>query len=392
MARNRLDLGVPEEMKRILTTALVALLAVGMLPTAGARQSDGPSPGGISSDNVEWIAHIPFSAPSGSGGRLVGRYFYALDSTKLTIYDTKDPLNPTPVGFLQNPHEPIFTREDVDTNGKILLMPNLAYAPGPLDIVDVEDKTNPQIIASVPNMSNHTFSCILDCQWAYGSEGFIIDLRDPSNPVVQEEKWGDDTPGGNNAHDVTEVSPGIVLTATPQIMLLDARKDPANPKLLAVGTTPDMRFQHTAVWPRAGKDRWILMAGETNFKPRCSDTGGAFETFDAKDWRKTHTFTMVDEYRVANGTYADGSPALNGVGCSSHWHEARPNFRDGGIVATAFFEHGTRFLNIGKDGMIEEVGYFMPHAGSTGAVYWRTKDILYATDYTRGIDILRFND
>nr|MBA2724772.1 hypothetical protein [Actinomycetota bacterium] len=106
--------------------ALSTLAGVSFTP-AGAE----PSEGGFSSSNVEWVKHIPFSAPSGSGGRLVGRYFYAVDSTKLTIYDTKDPLNPVVVGTLPNPHEPIFTREDIDTNGKILLMPNLALAPGP---------------------------------------------------------------------------------------------------------------------------------------------------------------------------------------------------------------------------------------------------------------------
>lgn len=382
-------------MKRLLIAALVALLAFGMVPSAGAGidlKQEGPSQGGFSSDNVEWVKHIPFSGPSGSGGRLVGRYFYALDNTKLTIYDTKDPLNPELVGYLENPHEPIFSREDIDTNGRILLMPNMAYTPGPLHIVDVEDKTNPTIIASVPNTSEHTFSCILDCKWAYGSEGGIVDLRDPANPVKLKEKWGEGTPGGNNAHDVTEVSPGIVLTATSTIMLLDVRKNPAKPKVLAYGSTPDQRFQHTAVWPNKGKDRWILMAGETNFRPRCNDSLGAFMTFDAKNWKKTKTFTMVDEYRVSNGTYADGNAAVNVIGCSSHWHEERPTFKNGGHVAAAFFEHGTRFLDIKKDGKIEEIGWFVPHVGSTGAVYWRTKDIVYTTDYTRGIDILKFND
>jgi hypothetical protein len=33
----------------------------------------------------------------------------------------------------------------------------------------------------------------------------------------------------------------------------------------------------------------------------------------------------------------------------------------------------------------------MPHAGSTGAIYWVTKKILYAVDYNRGIDILKWN-
>lgn len=380
-------------LKRALPIAYAAVLTAILALPAGAGTTGlaaGPSAGGISSDNVEWIKHVPFSAPSGSGGRLVGKYFYAVDSTKLTIYDTTDPLDPQVVGFLENVHEPIFTREDIDTNGKILLLPSYDVAPGPLDIVDVEDKTNPHVIATIPNGSEHTFSCVLDCRWAYGSEGTIIDLTDPSKPEVMPTKWGDDKPGGNNAHDVTEIRPGIVLTATPQIMLLDARKDPANPKLLAIGTTPDQRFEHTAVWPRKGKDRWVLMAGETNFKPRCGATGGAFMTFDSKGWKKTRTLKFVAEYRVENGTYADGRPAANVIGCSSHWHEAQPGFRNGGIVAAAYFEHGTRLLDIGKDGSITEAGYFMPHAGSTGAVYWRTKDIIYATDYTRGLDILRY--
>lgn len=375
-------------MRRLLAAVAAALLAA-VPARAGTAADDGPSPGGISSDNVEWLAHVPFSAPSGSGGRLVGRYFYAVDSTKLTIYDTKDPLNPSIVGALDNPHEPIFTREDIDTNGKILLLPSFDLVAGPLDIVDVEDKSNPRVIATVANGSEHTFSCVLDCTYAYGSEGTIIDLTDPTSPKVVGN-WGEGKPT-SNAHDVTEVRPGLVLTSTQPIMLLDARKNPADPELLALGSNVDGRFIHTGVWPRKGRDRFLLMAGETNFAPRCNDTRGAFMTWDASAWKQTKTFTMIDEYRVANGTYTDGSPAVNVIGCSSHWHEERPNFRNGGIVAAAFFEHGTRFLRIARDGTIEEAGYFMPHAGSTGAVYWRTKDIVYATDYTRGIDILRFN-
>jgi hypothetical protein len=113
-------------------------------------------------------------------------------------------------------------------------------------------------------------------------------------------------------------------------------------------------------------------------------------TWDASKWRKTHTFTMIDEYRMINGTYVDGNPAVNQVGCSSHWHEAHPDFANGGIVAAAFFEHGTRFIDVSSKGKIKEVGWFMPAAGSTGAVYWINDEIVYAVDYNRGIDILRW--
>ena len=371
-------------MRRVGLLALALAVTLVALPTAGA----GPSPGGISSDNVEWVKHIAFTGPSGAGGRLVGKYFYALDQNKLTIYDTSDPLNPTPVGFLPNVHEPIFTREDLDTNGEILLLPSFDTAPGPLKIVSVEDKTNPQVIAEVPNASEHTFSCVLDCTYAYGSEGTIFSLKDPTKPEVVGS-WGEGKPT-SNAHDVTEVAPGLVLTSSQPIMFLDARKDPANPKLLSLGTNLDGRFIHSGIWPRGGKDKFLLMGGETNFKPRCNESNGAFMTWDASGWKKTHTFEMIDEYRMTNGLPTDGNAAVNAVGCSSHWLEARPGFKNGGVVAAAFFEHGSRFIDIDSKGKIDEIGWFVPHAGSTGAVYWRTPEILYAVDYTRGIDVLRF--
>jgi hypothetical protein len=35
--------------------------------------------------------------------------------------------------------------------------------------------------------------------------------------------------------------------------------------------------------------------------------------------------------------------------------------------------------------------WFVPFAGSTSAAYWVNRRIVYAVDYTRGIDILRFH-
>jgi hypothetical protein len=138
-------------------------------------------------------------------------------------------------------------------------------------------------------------------------------------------------------------------------------------------------------------DKFLLVGGETNNRVRCNETTGAFMTWDASNWKKNHTFTMIDEYRMKNGTYADGNPAVNQVGCSSHWLEPEPGFNNGGTVAAAFFEHGVKFVDVSSTGKIKETGYFMPVAGSTGAVYWITDKILYTLDYNRGIDILRWN-
>ena len=384
---------------RKLVVASLAVLTLAMSGGAGASLEAAPSVGGISSDNVEFISHIPLSQ-DGVGGRIVGKYFYTNDQNKIMIFDIKDPVNPALVGVLPMPQEWLYSREDLDTNGEILIIPNTvtamadgqpAASTNALYIVNVEDKTNPTIISKVVGGGSHTTSCVLDCQWAWGSDGKLFDLRDPTKPKLLDKKWSDGLPAPSGGHDVEEVAPGLVLTASNPIMLLDVRKNPTKPKLLAVAQDLDTAIVHSGRWANNATDRFVLMGSETNNRVQCGETTGAFMTWDASEYRKTHTFKLIDKYRMTNGTYVDGKPAANAVGCSSHWLEPSPHFDNGGIVAAAFFEHGTRFIDVTSTGKIKEVGWFMPHVGNTGAVYWATDKILYAVDYNRGIDILRWN-
>jgi hypothetical protein len=368
---------------RKLSLITLGAVLVGALAVTTGAIAQSPSSGGLTSDNVEYIKHVPISV-DGVGGRVVGQYFYTNDQHKIMIFDIEDPLNPALTDFYMLPQEVLFSREDLDTNGKILVMPNL----GSLYVFDVSDPADIKLLGQTTG-GQHTQSCILDCTYAYGSDGAIHDLRNPTKPKLLKEKWGDGMPA-SGGHDVEEISPGLILTSSQPIMYLDARKDPTHPKLLAAGSSEDGRFIHSGRWANKGRDKFLVMGGETNFKPRCNETNGAFMTWDASKWRKTHTFTMIDEYRMTNGTYADGSPAANGVGCSSHWLEPSPKFDNGGIVAAAFFEHGTRFIDVSPTGKINEIGWFMPWGGSTGAAYWVTDEIVYAVDYSRGIDIIKF--
>jgi hypothetical protein len=341
---------------------------------------------GIASSNVEYITTVPFDAGLASSARLVGHHLFVGGSKTLSIYDVSEPEAPVRVSTTFTGVQ--FPNEDIDTNGRILVMMDQTVEKK-LHVWDVEDKAAPVELASLemPPPVDHTFTCVLDCRYAYGSRGHIVDLKNPAKPQLVGS-WGAMAP--NDGFDLTEVSPGRVLSASRQILYLDGRKDPLHPEPVARGYAGDERVIHSNRWPRRGKDRFFLVQGETPLSGVCDEDSGAFMTWDASKWRKTHTFTLIDEYRVANGTFVDGSPPAGALGCTNMWFDEHPDFRNGGLVASGFFEHGTRFLDVDKKGQISEVGYFLPAGGETIAAYWITDDIVYAIDQTRGIDILRF--
>lgn len=356
-------------------TAAVGLAVAGL--PAGAT--------GVMSNNVTWVRTVPYEAGFATGARLVGSHLYVAGTTRLSIYDVSNPLEP--VRMSTTPYAFQFANEDVDTNGSILITSD-DQVRGGLHIWNVKDKAAPREIAVLEGLVDHTFTCVLGCAWAYGSLGSIVDLRDPSRPQLA----GNWAPGmrRGDGFDTNEVAPGLVVTASRTIRLLDGRADPAKPRKRAIGMTFDGRLIHSSRWPRKGRDRFLLVQGETPVTPRCSETNGAFMTWDASKWKKTRSFTLIDEYRARNGTYADGNPPANILGCTNMWFQEHPSFRNGGLVASAFFEHGTRFLEVDERGTISEVGYFAPAGGSTIATYWITDEIVYAVDIVRGIDILRF--
>ena len=378
-------------MKKILClfTALVFVAS-----SAGAAA--GPGPEGVTSDNVEHVAFVPFEVGTATGAKVVGDYLYVTSWKSFSIYDISDPLDP--VQLSQTNFGFKFENENVSTNGKIMLFAE-AVPNDSLHVWDVEDKSNPTEIAVVQGAGSHTATCILDCKFSYGTYDFVgpegastgatlVDLREPTKPEVLGQ-WNEKLKF-DKVHDVTEVSPGRVLTASMPIAFVDARKDPLRPKALAYGTNSDKR-EHSLVWPRGGKDRFVMSTFETNATPRCEAGTGAFTVWDASSWKQTKKFRVLDEWYITNGTWTDGRPGISApLGCSPHWFQEHPDFRDGGIVAIGYYDHGTRFLEISDKGKVSEVGYFMPWRGSTSAAYWVTDEIVYSIDYERGFDILKY--
>ncbi|HVF19068.1 MAG TPA: hypothetical protein VNA14_02360 [Mycobacteriales bacterium] len=371
-------------MKKLLSAIAVSGLVATSLIGGGGGAQAGPGVSGLSSDNVEQIAFIPFEVGTATGANIRGNRMYITSWKNFSIYDVTDPLAPTlisstPLGFM-------FENENVATNGKILLFSE-SLPRDLLHVYDLEDESNPVEIAALSGAGDHTTSCLFECAYGWGSEGTVTDLRDPTAPeeIGNWEAFGP----GKSGHDITEIAPGRVFTATVPVQLFDA-SNPARPKLLATGDNE--RFAHSVHWPRGGKDKFALVGGETNANTFCDEGSATFDVMDTTGFEVTRKLKTVDKYVYTNGTYLDGKPAINGLGCSPHWFDTHPTWFDGGLVAVGSYEHGVRFLTIdSKTGKMTEQGWFLPLSETgTSAAYWMTPEVVYAVDYARGLDVLRY--
>jgi hypothetical protein len=241
-----------------------------------------------------------------------------------------------------------------------------------------------KVIGTLPGADQHTWTCVLDCTWAYGSGGLIADLRDPRNPKLAGD-WSEQFDPAST-HDVTEVRPGIVLTASRPMFLLDARSTPGKPAKISE-TDVDGRFIHQTVWPRNASDAWMIAAGE-DIGPGCSESESA-KTMTWKADPVSGTFEKVGEFAMSPGLPTEGR-MVESTYCT-HWIDEHPTFADGGLLAQSWYEHGTRFLQVAPDGGIAEIGHYLPVGSQASGAYWITDRIVYIVDYLRGLDVVRYD-
>lgn len=391
---------------RIALIAAACVAALMCMPLASAEPLvDDVKTAGFASENVEWVSINPAHVGT-SGGKLVGKYYYLTDPRGLFIYDTSKPEAPALVGELVAPQIGTglaLAQEDPDTNGKILLLNAYTQGGGASDllIIDVKDKTAPTVIGKMA-VSDHTWTCFLDCKYAIGRTGHILDLRKPSEPK-EIGNWKDATAGANYMHDFEEVAPGLLIGAGQPSFYLDVR-NPMKPKELSA-FSPEFHSlgYHSAIWPRKAKDNLLLMGAEVSPPGATSNAGSdctgeevhALATFDAraavkKGPRPGAIFKKLSEWRVAaRGAYADGNAPAHTLYCG-HWFDPHPKWKNGGVVAIGHYDWGTRFLDVSSKGEMKEIGYFQPVAGHTSSAEWISNDIVYVHDYRRGLEILRF--
>jgi hypothetical protein len=423
-----------------------AIFAVAALPTVPEGPLVGPvGPGFFATANANLELNIPINSGT-AGARLVDDTLLVSDQNGLTVYDASDPSLPVVQGFVAIPQQYYFTEEDVPSNGEIALIGQFGdLTPSiRLNVVDVTLDDNlggqPMVIGTLEGLDEHTFECARDCTYAYGSAGAIIDLTDPTNPTDIGE-WDDavkaqiDPATGDayafkaSTHDVTEIAPGILLTSSNPMFLLDIRETPATPKVIGTGSFTDNRFIHASLWPYHGAlpldaanpaadgwepdwnafDKHVLVGGETApLGFGCGKDDGAFMTMS---WTRTANdataggepdadagmVRMVfdpnngdgDEYKPEGGTFTDGGSPYSQY--CTHWFTTKPGYRDGGLLAMGWYEFGVRFLEIADDGGISETGWLIPMGGSTSAAYWADDDTILTADYQRGVDILSYD-
>ena len=139
-------------------------------------------------------------------------------------------------------------------------------------------------------------------------------------------------------------------------------------------------------YPRGGTSDVVGIVEEDYNRPTC-EGAGSFQT-----WRiRGDTLFMEDMWatEVQSLTTQSGFAPLAGL-CSAHYFDERE-----GLTANAWYEEGTRFLDVSDPANIRQVGYWIPTKGETWSALFAPNDpdgeIVYALDFVRGIDVLRID-
>ena len=434
--------------------ALLTTLAVSLVAPAGAEGQDfvgGQKP--LVSNNVEPLATLPIPHPIGA--RFRDNFMYVTTTEGLTVYDVSNPELPLPVGALALPHfenEDVDLGGDIllisnDPSEGVGVLYIIDISDPRLPVLKAALPTG-FITTGIPGIFGlpepqdpgigHTASCIQDCNFAYlagTAEGIeIVDLRNPAAPVRAKRFKPPIT--SIATHDVQVDGQGLAWIVGGDGSVAYDVKDPLNPRLVmrtdeniknsgqlgfpgpdpvfgigGQGETPidlihhdSLRFHKKSTrgdfeqepgktYPAGGTGKVVGIVEEDYNRPTCKGAG-SFQTWGITD-KSTSTgakkLVLLDlfETELESLVQQRGWAPVTGL-CSAHYFDERD-----GIVAGGWYEEGTRFLDVRDPAGIRQVGYWVPTKGETWSVLFAPTDptgsIVYALDFARGIDVLRFD-
>lgn len=394
---------------------LVFIALVSMAPMAPVRAVPPAAGGAIASSNVDFVLNIPDAAAIGGRIRrsvptILGPrdLFYVTTAQGLRIYDVTLGI-PVLTGALELPH---FENEDVDTNGRILLIAADQFlgAPNMLYVIDVAVPQAPVIKGVLPFPSEaHTVSCINDCTYAWlaGGRGvYVVDLTNPANP----RQIGNPGRDQGGTHDVQVDDSGIAwvtggggltgyATGDPRTPTALGTGSPAAPTVIARGSGFNNNFiLHNSLHPNATDLNLSLLSnnvidpGEIVYVTEedyiTLQEDGSFQA----GWLRRQADGQLivdfrDRWTFGNDLSVDpvGGHKVGLAFSSSHYFDYRA-----GTMAVAWYEQGTRFFDVTDPTDLRPIGFFMPAAGNEtwSAVF--NGEYVYTLDVGRGIDVLRF--
>jgi hypothetical protein len=365
---NRLGMDVRRWVVAAMVTGCIALAPAGVAGNAPA--------------GVTLIGVIATGGPI-TGAVQDGRYLYVAGHTSISIYDTIEPTAPELLAVRTNPH--LIYGELLSTGGEVLLL-NGGFIGPTLDVWNVEDKSNPVLAGTVQWLPDEHVSCLLECTWAYGSDGSIVDLRDPTAPDLQDTNWKVEVGiGSKPMHRVDEFRPGFMATAprSGPPLVLDVRR-PLKPRIVATTKVPRVvpnLFLYSE-WANGGRDRFLISSTENG---GCTENHqGALVTFDTRGWPDDDSFELVDSYRYRGRTDSDDDS------CQAYYFSLHPDFDDGGLALLPNGLEGTRIIEIDEGGEIEEVDSFVLPSSNVWLAFWMDEEIVYALNQTGEIYVLRY--
>jgi hypothetical protein len=374
---------------RVLVSLAALAAAIGFRPAVSV-----PVPV-VASPNVELLASFPneTGAVGGQVRTVNGKpYFLMTGVTGVSAYDVSNPALPVLAGHLPLPH---FENESVDGRGNILLVDQdpgfTTNNGGGLYVIDVSQLpvitfayTNPatgnRFRATTPAYNGgHTIACLRDdCSFAadVGSGGgsnkmTIFNLTDPANPTIASRF---NSPVGGTHHWEMDTGNTAWVVGSGGVAKMDTT-DPAAPVVVGqVYDPPALSYIHNA----SRRGNTLLVTEEDWLQPACLSQG-QFATFDVTNVSNIQTLDIwapPSELAPHNQTGV--------VTCSAHWFTER-----NGMVAIGWYQEGTYFLDVTNPADIKLAGFYAPANSTAWAAYWVTDDIVYVTDNTRGLEVLR---
>jgi len=146
-------------------------------------------------------------------------------------------------------------------------------------------------------------------------------------------------------------------------------------------------------YPAGGTGKVVGVVEEDYNRPTC-EGAGSFQTWGITGKRTSsgvRKLVLLDLFTTELESLVQGRGWAPVTGlCSAHYFDER-----NGLVAIGWYEEGTRFLDVRDPAGIRQVGYWAPTKGETWSVLFAPTDptgsIVYALDFARGIDVLRFD-